>query len=409
MKAIQRTETPETVFLLDETESDDSSCDESSIWLLCDGDRDDNLKHPYLNAPHYGVDKEGCNQSQLCKLIIGASGVYAAHMTYSIVQEDLFTFRTEDGTNFRNGIWLLQVLEATAGICLGIVGRNFLEGVRKSRFNMLADAHLFFFSSGSLSGATQVLAKAFACMALAAGLSYPVCMLAKSAKIIPVMMGQLLLGGSKYGSRDYLFAGLIVTGTGLLSLGSTSQSSSSASSNDTFWGVFFLVWSLCMDGLTGGLQKKFKSDLTQAGSPPTTYDLILYSHLSMACVSLVISILTGDLWEGIAFLNDHPVILCMVVELCLCSVVGTFFIFYVIANFDPLVCATVTTTRKIMSALVSVTFKGHQLTVYGFLGLGLAMCGLFLEVAGKAVTSQHHRTILQKESFDVENNKVEYT
>eukprot|EP00968_Pinguiococcus_pyrenoidosus_P029219 scaffold8416_cov267-Pinguiococcus_pyrenoidosus.AAC.3 len=40
-----------------------------------------------------------------------------------------------------------------------------------------------------------------------------------------------------------------------------------------------------------------------------------------------------------------------------CSAFGQSFIFYTIANFDPLVCTTVTTTRKIFSVLLSIVLK----------------------------------------------------
>jgi UAA transporter family len=68
---------------------------------------------------------------------------------------------------------------------------------------VVATARLFFQSGASLS----------------AGLSFPVVTLARSAKIVPVMLGQLFMGGSSYAMRDYLFAVLIVVGTALLSAG----------------------------------------------------------------------------------------------------------------------------------------------------------------------------------------------
>eukprot|EP00968_Pinguiococcus_pyrenoidosus_P029220 scaffold8416_cov267-Pinguiococcus_pyrenoidosus.AAC.4 len=50
-----------------------------------------------------------------------------------------------------------------------------------------------------MTGASQVSAKAFTTLALAKGVAFPVLMLAKSAKMVPVMIGSILLGGAREG------------------------------------------------------------------------------------------------------------------------------------------------------------------------------------------------------------------
>lgn len=161
------------------------------------------------------------------------------------------------------------------------------------------------------------------------------------------MIGQLLLGGATYNVRDYTFAILVVSGTVLLSLGKTNHATNSSerSNNDTIPGVCFIFLSLVMDGCVGGLQKQMKRDLKD--NPPTTYDYVLYSHISMIGIALGASLLTGDFWTGLYCLIQHPPVAKMVAAVCLLSVIGQSFIFYVISSFDPLVCATITTTRKI--------------------------------------------------------------
>ena len=62
---------------------------------------------------------------------------------------------------------------------------------------------------------------------------------------------------------------------------------------------------------------------------------------------------------------------------------GQSFIFYTIATFDPLVCTTVTTTRKIFSVLLSIFLKGHSLPPAGWAGVALASAGILAEAAGK--------------------------
>merc|ERR1712161_117266 len=92
----------------------------------------------------------------------------------------------------------------------------------------------------------------------------------------------------------------------------------------------------------------------------------------------------GEFTTGMAYVSANPEILPMIVKFSLCSAVGQSFIFYTIANFDPLVLSTVTTTRKIFSVLLSIFMKGHSLSVTGWSGIGLACLGIVSELQAKA-------------------------
>lgn len=322
------------------------------------------------------------------KLLFGAAGIYLAYLSYGSLQEDLFSFQSpQDGGKFRYA-WFLQVLESCVNICVGIIGRWVFGGTKGLPLLPFAT-----------SGASQVFAKVFTSLSLAAGLSFPVCILAKSAKMVPVMLGQLAIGGSSYTMRDYCIAAAIVGGTALLTLGESKGGDSSGgsdkgggnSSNNTTIGIAFILVSLVMDGVTAGLQKRLKQDALAAGKVPTPYDFLLYTNLSMASVALTIALASNDWKHGWEFVSQNPEILRMIMLCCGCSAVGQSFIFYVVANFDPLVCSTVTTTRKIMSVVWSITTKGHVLSEQGSLGLLVAVSALLLEVQGKFSFRQQRR------------------
>ena len=80
----------------------------------------------------------------------------------------------------------------------------------------------------------------------------------------------------------------------------------------------------------------------------------------------------------------------MIWKFSMCSAIGQSFIFYTVARFDPLVCSTVTTTRKIFSVILSIIFKGHSIPAKGYAGLALAISGIVSEVANK-VSKGHHK------------------
>jgi UDP-galactose transporter B1 len=111
------------------------------------------------------------------KLLIGAGGIYTAFLYYGTLQEEVFHYVAADGGKFQSA-WFLQTLEALANVAFGGMGM-WLSGAT----NGIPKAVL------AASGFAQVSAKAFTSLALANGVSFPVVTLAKSGKMVPVMLG----------------------------------------------------------------------------------------------------------------------------------------------------------------------------------------------------------------------------
>eukprot|EP00977_Amphora_coffeiformis_P023650 scaffold13889_cov178-Amphora_coffeaeformis.AAC.10 len=302
------------------------------------------------------------------KLLIGAGGIYAAFLYYGSLQEDVFRYQAADGSSFKQA-WFLQVLEALANVVIGYIGM-LLQGPTKG-----IPLRMF-----GISGAAQVSAKACTSLALANGLSFPVATLAKSGKMAPVMAGSLLLGGASYDLREYLQVAAIIGGTAIVSMGKKKGSGGSSST----LGVVYILLSLVLDGVTAGFQKRLKTETAKVGVKPKPYDYMFWTNLFMTLTAAIIALGLGEMQSGLAFLQDNPEILSKVGKFALCSAVGQSFIFFTIANFDPLVLSTVTTTRKIFSVLLSIFLKGHSLSAVGWSGISLACAGILSELQSKS-------------------------
>merc|ERR1712194_477247 len=122
-------------------------------------------------------------------------------------------------------------------------------------------------------------------------------------------------------------------------------------------GVAYIVLSLVLDGVTAGFQKQLKVETAKAGVKPKPYDFMFWTNFFM-CITKI-------------------------VKFAVCSAVGQSFIFYTIANFDPLILSTVTTTRRIFSVLLSIFLKGHSLSLTGWSGIALSCGGILSEMALK--------------------------
>ncbi|KAL7570338.1 hypothetical protein ACA910_017181 [Epithemia clementina (nom. ined.)] len=306
--------------------------------------------------------------SGFVKLLIGAGGIYGAFLYYGSLQEDVFRYKAADGSSFQQA-WLLQVLEALANVVIGFVGMQVAGPTKGIPLRMFA-----------ISGASQVTAKACTSLALANGLSFPVATLAKSGKMAPVMAGSLLLGGASYELREYLQVAAIIGGTAIVSFGKKKGGSSSSS----LMGVLYIFASLLLDGVTAGFQKRLKTETAKVGVKPKSYDFMFWTNLFMCLTAAVIAAGLGEVQSGISFCVANPEIFSKIVKFAVCSAVGQSFIFYTIANFDPLVLSTVTTTRKIFSVLLSIFLKGHSLSAMGWSGIVLACAGIISELQNKS-------------------------
>ena len=307
------------------------------------------------------------------KLLIGAGGIYAAFLYYGSLQEDVFRYAAEDGSSFKQA-WFLQVLEALANVVIGFAGMQLsgpTQGIPLKYFG--------------ISGAAQVSAKACTSLALANGLSFPVATLAKSGKMAHVMAGSLLLGGASYSIREYLQVAAIIGGTAIVSMGKKKGSGAPS----TTMGVVYIVASLVLDGVTAGFQKRLKTDTAKAGVKPKPYDFMFWTNLFMCITAVVIAGGLGELTTGMAFCSANPEIYSKIIKFAVCSAVGQSFIFYTIANFDPLILSTVTTTRKIFSVLLSIILKGHPLSGMGWSGIALSCGGILSELQSKMAAKPH--------------------
>merc|ERR1712070_226063 len=181
----------------------------------------------------------------------------------------------------------------------------------------------------------------------------------------------------------------IIGGTAIVSMG---KKKSSSSMDNSFMGVFYIVLSLALDGVTAGFQKRLKVATAKAGVKPKPYDFMFWTNLFMCLTAAVVAIALGEFTSGFEFCASNPQILSKIVSFSICSAIGQSFIFYTIANFDPLILSTVTTTRKIFSVLLSIFLKGHSLSVTGWSGIGLAIGGILSELQAKAGGKNHRKS-----------------
>jgi len=307
------------------------------------------------------------------KLLIGITGIYAAFLYYGTLQEKVLSFRSGNGEKFQ-WVWALQVIEALGNVVFGFACMCAFEGGARKGVPQIPYL---------ISGAVQVSAKYFTNYSMVCGVSFPVTTLAKSSKMVPVMVGQLLFGKASYTVREYCHVIAIVAGTALVSMGSQKSGGSKADKGSSYLGLAFLILALVCDGVVGGTQKRLKHALGEKGMKEKSFEMQFLTNLYMCLTAVVFAVLMNEFIPAYYFIMANPAIFWGVVNFAVCSAIGQGFIFFVISEFDPLVCTTVTTTRKVMSVLSSIFLYGHKLSAMGWFGIVLACGGIMAELEEK--------------------------
>ena len=112
---------------------------------------------------------------------MGATGIYVFFILYGIVYEDLINFRTSTGKRFEQ-VWLMQAVEALVN-CI-VSGFGMMTMTVSINQQSAFPSRLI-----AKTGVMQLIAKALTGFATTKGVSTPVVILAKSAKMVPVMIG----------------------------------------------------------------------------------------------------------------------------------------------------------------------------------------------------------------------------
>jgi UDP-galactose transporter B1 len=335
---------------------------------------------------------------RICSFMIAVAGIFGGFSYMAVKQEDVYktAFGKTEGKNANPGekfAFTFFALAAERGINALIALAGVL--VFGGSGNKIPKMEIF------NSGVSQMLAMAASGEALRY-VSYATQVLGKSCKMVPVMVGGLVLGGKSYKPSEYAQVLLVTIGVVVFNFGGKSKKGA----DDSSYGLLLISASLLMDMVTGGLQDKVKASTKKLNNndkaKTSAFESMLWTNISGCLVALALGAFTGHVDGGLAFCNKYPEALTAITVYSLASAVGQVFIYYTVTEFGPLLLTTVTTTRKIFSTLYSV-FRNPRSCLWGAAagcltmmdlltamqwgGCGLVFLGIFIEVAEKFMGS----------------------
>lgn len=204
--------------------------------------------------------------------------------------------------------------------------------------------------------------------------NFPTQVLAKSCKIIPVMLMGKIVSRSKFDYYEYLTAILISIGMLAFLLGSKSDHHTTSSIN-SMTGILLLTMYLLFDSFTSNWQSDLFKNYRMS-SIQMMCGVNLFSALFTA-MSLAIQ---GGFMESFLFATTHPKFVMDCIILSISSAIGQLFIFYTIAHFGPVVFTIIMTLRQAIAILLSCIVYKHYISAFGIFGIIIVFMALFLRV-----------------------------
>lgn len=313
-----------------------------------------------------GRPSKRTSSQEAVQLLWCFGGLMVSYLTWGVLQEKIMTqhYRNFAGesTKFKDSQFLVFCNRMLAFI----VAVTYLQWQPATTHHR---APLYKYSYASFS---NIMSAWFQYEALKF-VNFPTQVLAKSCKIIPVMVMGKIMSKAKYESYEYVTALLI--SLGMIFFMSGSADSSKASGVTTLTGIFLLSMYMIFDSFTANWQ----------GSLFKSYGM---TSIQMMCgVNLFSSIFTGaslsvqgGFMDSLAFATEHPKFVFDMVILSICAAVGQLFIYHTIDVFGPVVFTIIMTVRQAVAIMLSCFIYQHSISMLGIFGVLIVFAAIFLRV-----------------------------
>jgi len=284
-------------------------------------------------------------------------GTFACYLLYGLVQEQLFSTPGSAGTHGLG--WTITLYQFVLYAVFSKI-HMLVNGVVESK----APLKTFGFIS-----VVTVATMGFSNTSLSY-LNYPTQVVFKSCKLIPVMIGGVLLQRKQYVATDYIASGLLSLGLSIFTLADVKVSPQYSSI-----GLMLISGALCADAVIGNVQEAFMRKYEM-----TTAEMAHKSYLFGAGLIFVLCAVKGELSVAVDFVatQEYSKTLIPMTLFAITGYVGLQFVLALVKWHGALTAVTVTTLRKAVTMVLSFMFfpkPFHWGYVVGgvVLALGLAL------------------------------------
>lgn len=299
-------------------------------------------------------------------------GLQASYLTWGVMQEKIMTTHFEPTPLVPDGLFPSATFCVFSNRVLAIVLAMALCYCYHGSLKI--EAPLWYFTPCALSNTTSSWAQ-YAALKF---VSFPMQVLFKSAKVIPVMMVGKFMNGASFPWIEYFEAVAITTGVSLFSLSKSSGGGDGASTELS--GLFMLTMYITSDAFTSQWQdriyKAYPGKIDQ-------YQMMFGVNVSATVLTVAALVLSGEVPLVLEFLLYNPRAFFYNVVTAIASATGQMFIFYTIKNFGPVVFTIIMTTRQMISMVISTILFGHPLSFGSYVGAFVVFGAVFYRIRRK--------------------------
>lgn len=319
-------------------------------------------------------------KKQSFKLLATVSGIYITFLTWSLIQEPL---NTNIWPNSQSKFQYPCVINISQALVATIIGWAYLS-FQGSDYNVLdfLKNHCYDIVIISL---TQASSSPLALYSLEY-VDYLTYMLAKSCKLIPILIVHILFYRTSIPKTKKIVAGVVTIGVTLFTLGGPKKMNTQSTS---LYGFLLLFFSLFLDGLTNATQDTLLK--RNVNKKITGAHLMFALNFAIILWNIGYILLFKDnQWkQPIEMIFLDPEILKYLFTYAICGALGQCFIFYTLEQYGSLLLVMITVTRKMMSMLLSIILYGHTVTFLQWLGIIAVFGGIILEAKLKRQKGMH--------------------
>ncbi|KAI5371107.1 putative UAA transporter [Septoria linicola] len=346
----------------------------------------------------------------LLDLLICIGGIYASFLTWGVLQERITT--TNYGTETQREVFKYPVVMNTVqSTFAALFGYIFVSLTRKSPTDLpiIPNKNILWYLL--LVALTSALSSPFGYSSLQY-VDYITFILAKSCKLVPVMLLHVTLYGKRYPLQKYAVVALVTTGVALFTLSQSGGKKKKGADGNSAFGLALLGINLLLDGVTNATQDSINAKFSPytgqqmmcALNVMSTFVqsayLVLFPFLAQSGLGAIVGQDlfkgAGELSQALAFIQRHPAVGWDILGFAITGALGQVFIFRTLSKFGSLVLVGVTVTRKMLTMIISVVWFGHALSGMQWLSVALVFLGIGLEAYLSKVEKE--RKLLQKKS-----------
>lgn len=316
----------------------------------------------------------------LFTLLACAGGIYSSFLTWALVQEPLSTRIWPNSQQKFQAPSVVAAIQAAVAMVVGLIymkqqhckygALEFLKDHKKS----LAMISL----SQSCAGPLAVYSLQY--------VDYLTYMLAKSCKMIPVLLVHLLLYRTAIPHEKKLVAILVSLGVAVFTFGGSGGKKGDPNSTFSSQGYALLMLSLFLDGLTNASQDKMlKANRKQSAKPITGAHMMFALNLFIIVWNIAYLVLLDQPQVDTArlMLSADGVIWRYLMTYAVCGALGQCFIFFTLEKYGSLTLVMITVTRKMISMVLSILVFNKKVMPLQWLGIAIVFSGISWEAICK--------------------------